>query len=145
MSQDHFRAHKSGPVPVDIVLHQASRQLELVYETHGSFKLSFELMRVYSPSAEVRGHGIGQEVLQTGKTEVGILKLELVGNYAVKPTFSDGHDTGLFAWPYLYELASEQARFEAEYVAKLQDAGLSRGSTMGATQRPTQSDGGCSA
>jgi DUF971 family protein len=145
MSQDTFQAHKAGPVPVDIVLHQASRQLELVYETHGSFKLSFELMRVYSPSAEVRGHGIGQEVLQTGKTEVGILKLELVGNYAVKPTFSDGHDTGLFAWPYLYELASEQARFEAEYVAKLQDAGLSRGSTMGATQRPTQSDGGCSA
>ena len=145
MSQDAFQTHKAGPVPVDIVLHQASRQLELVYETHGSFKLSFELMRVYSPSAEVRGHGIGQEVLQTGKADVGVVNLELVGNYAIKPTFSDGHDTGLFAWPYLYELASEQARFEAEYIAKLQDAGVTRGSTMGSTKPPTQSGGGCSA
>ena len=144
MSQDTFQAHKAGPVPVDIVLHQASRQLELVYETHGSFKLPFELMRVYSPSAEVRGHGIGQEVLQTGKADVGVVNLELVGNYAIKPTFSDGHDTGLFAWPYLYELASEQARFEAEYVAKLHDAGVTRGSTMGSAKLPTQSGGGCS-
>jgi DUF971 family protein len=142
MTQSNHPTHDAGPVPVDIVLHQTSRQLELVYDNLGCFKLPFELLRVYSPSAEVRGHGIGQETLQTGKGDVGIVGLELVGNYALKPTFSDGHDSGLYAWPYLYQLASEQARFEADYVAKLQAAGVQRGAPMVAGAPP--SGGSCS-
>ena len=139
MSQDTFTPHKSGPVPTDVVLHQVSRLLELTYEGEGSFKVPFELLRVYSPSAEVRGHGIGQEVLQTGKAEVGIVDLELVGNYALKPTFTDGHDSGLFAWPYLHDLATRQAQYEADYVAKLQAAGVERDAPMA----PAKAGGSC--
>jgi DUF971 family protein len=90
------------------------------------FRIPFELMRVYSPSAEVRGHGKGQEILQTGKRLVEITQLVQVGNYAVQPTFSDGHTTGLFSWDYLYFLGSEQAQLWAQYAERLQQAGASR-------------------
>ena len=95
---------KSGaPAPTALTVHEASRVLEVAFSDGASFRIPFELMRVYSPSAEVQGHGPGQEVLQTGKRDVTLVNLEPVGNYAVKPTFSDGHDSGIFSWDYLYE------------------------------------------
>ena len=90
-----------APTPTDITVHNQSRVLEVAFSDGASFRIPFELMRVYSPSAEVQGHGPGQEVLQTGKREVELTGLEQVGNYAVQPTFSDGHDTGIFSWDYL--------------------------------------------
>ena len=114
------------PYPIDIKLHQVSRMLEVSFSDDKRFELSFELLRVYSPSAEVRGHGPGQEVLQVGKREVGISALEPVGNYAVQPTFSDGHNTGIFSWDYLYWLGSESDKLWAEYLARMQAAGASR-------------------
>jgi DUF971 family protein len=95
-------------------------------------------MRVYSPSAEVQGHGPGQETLQTGKREVGITDLQAVGHYAVQPTFSDGHDTGIFAWGYLYKLGAEQADLWARYEQRLAEAGTSRDAPM-----PAKAGGGC--
>src|SRR4030065_442584 len=92
------------PTPTDIKLHQVSRKLEIAFSDGARFKLPYELLRVYSPSAEVRGHGPGQETLQTGKREVTIKEEEPVGHYAIRPTFSDGHDTGIFSWEYLYGL-----------------------------------------
>lgn len=115
-------------IPTALTVHQKSRVLEIGFEDGSTFSIPFELLRVYSPSAEVRGHGAGQEVLQLGKRDVGITDLEPVGNYAVKPTFSDGHNTGLFTWDYLYKLGSEQATLWAEYLAKLQAAGFEGGS-----------------
>ena len=100
--------------------------LELQYADGGSFRLPFEFLRVYSPSAEVRGHGPGQEVLQTGKREVDIRALEPVGSYALQPVFSDGHSTGIYSWEYLYELGERQEELWAEYLARLQAAGASR-------------------
>ena len=99
---------RSAPVPTEITLHQVSRLLEIAFSDGAVFKLSCELLRVYSPSAEVRGHGPGQEVLQTGKRDVQITAIEPVGTYAVKLVFSDGHDTGLYAWDTLYELGRDQ-------------------------------------
>ena len=87
-----------SPTPEDITAHSASRVLEVKFSDGAAFRIPFELMRVYSPSAEVKGHGPGQEVLQTGKRNVGLLDIEPVGNYAIKPTFTDGHDSGLFTW-----------------------------------------------
>src|SRR3954467_11044750 len=95
---------KGGAVPQSITVHSQSRVLEIAFSDGASFRIPFELMRVYSPSAEVQGHGPGQEVLQTGKREVGIDQLEPIGNYAVKPVFSDGHESGIFTWDYLYRL-----------------------------------------
>ena len=89
---------RSTPIPTNLVLHQRSRLLEVTFDTGVTFKLPYELLRVYSPSAEVRGHGQGQEVLQTGKREVDIVAIEPVGNYAVRPRYSDGHDTGIYSW-----------------------------------------------
>ena len=120
------------PQPTDIVLHGASKTLEVSFDNGQSFRLPFELLRIYSPSAEVQGHGPGQEVLQTGKREVTLLELEPVGNYAVKPVFSDGHDSGLFSWDYLYFLGSEQERLWADYLARLQAAGVERDAPMSA-------------
>src|SRR4249920_1004415 len=94
----------NSPRPTSITVHQQSRVLEVGFADGSLFRIPFELMRVYSPSAEVQGHGPGQEVLQTGKREVGIEQIEPVGNYGVKPTFSDGHDTGIFTWDYLFFL-----------------------------------------
>jgi len=120
------------PVPESITLHGQSRVLEIGFADGKSFRIPFELMRVYSPSAEVKGHGPGQEVLQTGKREVGIVQLEPVGNYAVKPTFSDGHDTGIFSWDYLYFLGSQQDQLWQEYQDRLAKAGVDRDATMAA-------------
>jgi DUF971 family protein len=110
--------------PTALTVHQKSRVLDIAFDDGSAFSLPFELLRVYSPSAEVRGHGQGQEVLQLGKREVGITGVEPVGNYAIQPTFSDGHNTGLFSWDYLYKLGSEQAALWADYLARLQAAGF---------------------
>nr|WP_297351719.1 DUF971 domain-containing protein [uncultured Caldimonas sp.] len=118
------------PTPTSITVHQQSRQLEVGFSDGAHFHIPFELMRVYSPSAEVKGHGPGQETLQTGKRDVGIVALEPVGNYAVQPTFSDGHDSGIFSWDYLYYLGAEQARLWQEYLDRLQAAGVDRDAPM---------------
>jgi DUF971 family protein len=116
--------------PTAITLHAQSRVLELSYADGAVFRLPFELLRVYSPSAEVQGHGPGQETLQTGMRDVTIVALEPVGHYALKPTFSDGHDTGLFTWDYLHELGSTQAEHWARYEQRLADAGIDRDRPM---------------
>ncbi|MGQ0545212.1 MAG: gamma-butyrobetaine hydroxylase-like domain-containing protein [Betaproteobacteria bacterium] len=114
------------PVPTDITLHQESRLLEIRFSDGRAFRLPYELLRVYSPSAEVRGHGPGQEVLQAGKREVEIRALEPVGSYAVQPVFSDGHSTGIYSWEYLYELGANQDELWRQYLEKLAAAGASR-------------------
>lgn len=122
---------KAGaPTPTNITVHAQSRVLEIAFSDGASFRLPFELMRVYSPSAEVQGHGPGQETLQTGKRDVTLTGLEPVGNYAVQPGFSDGHDTGIFSWDYLYFLGSEQERLWQEYDARLKAAGRGRDDPM---------------
>lgn len=113
-------------VPTEIRLHQKSRVLEIEFSDGRSFRLPYELLRVYSPSAEVRGHGPGQEVLQTGKRNVEIHALEPVGSYAVQPRFSDGHATGIYSWEYLYELGERQDELWSSYLAQLAAAGASR-------------------
>lgn len=129
---------RQTPTPQDITVHSQSRILEIVFSDGAHFKLPFELMRVYSPSAEVQGHGPGQEVLQTGKREVGIVALEPVGNYAVQPTFSDGHDSGIFSWDYLYFLGVKQDELWADYDRRLEAAGTSRDAPM-----PEKAASGC--
>ena len=118
------------PQPTELTVHQASRLLEIGFDDGARFSIPFELMRVYSPSAEVQGHGPGQEVLQTGKREVGIDAIVPVGHYAVQPRFSDGHDTGIFSWDYLYRLGAEQQELWSRYEQRLQAAGLSRDAPM---------------
>ena len=118
------------PTPQDLTVHSQSRVLEVSFSDGARFRLPFELMRVYSPSAEVQGHGPGQEVLQTGKREVSLLALEPVGNYAVQPSFSDGHSTGIFSWEYLYFLGSQQDKLWADYTARLMAAGANRDAPM---------------
>ena len=113
--------------PTEIKLHQKSRVFEISFEDGKSFRLPYEFLRVYSPSAEVRGHGPGQEVLQTGKREVEIRSLDPVGSYAVQPVFSDGHSTGIYSWEYLYELGENQDALWAQYLERLAAAGASRG------------------
>jgi len=113
-------------IPTEIKLHQKSRVLEIAFSDGSGFRLPYEYLRVYSPSAEVRGHGPGQEVLQTGKREVEIRGLEPVGSYAVQPDFSDGHSTGIYSWDYLYELGQNQDRLWREYLDRLSAAGASR-------------------
>jgi DUF971 family protein len=114
------------PSPTEITLHAASRVLEIAFDDGRTFRLPFEFLRVYSPSAEVRGHGPGQETLQTGKRDVTILELQPVGHYGVQPTFSDGHASGIYSWRYLYELGVDQERLWAEYLGQLEAAGASR-------------------
>lgn len=121
------------PLPTAITLHQQSRVLEVAFSDGRSFRIPFELMRVYSPSAEVQGHGPGQEVLQTGKRDVGIDTLEAVGNYAVQPTFSDGHSSGIFSWDYLYRLGAEQDSLWQRYTQRLAEAGVDRDAPMAET------------
>ena len=116
----------SERLPTLITLHQKSRVLEVAFSDGKSFRLPYEYLRVYSPSAEVKGHGPGQEVLQTGKRNVEIRSLEPVGSYAVQPAFSDGHTTGIYSWDYLYELGENQGKLWAQYLAKLNGAGASR-------------------
>jgi len=121
---------KGSPTPTAITLHGASKVLQISFSDGAEFRIPFELMRVYSPSAEVQGHGPGQEVLQTGKRAVSIVQLESVGHYAVQPTFSDGHESGIFSWTYLYHLGSEQDKLWADYEARLQAAGMGRDDPM---------------
>ena len=125
--------HIGAPTPQSITVHGQSRVLEVGFSDGASFRIPFELMRVYSPSAEVQGHGPGQEVLQTGKREVGLLSLEPVGNYAVKPVFTDGHESGIFTWTLLYELGSQQEALWARYEQRLATAGVDRDTPMAAS------------
>ena len=119
-----------APTPQSITVHGQSRVLEVGFSDGATFRIPFELMRIYSPSAEVQGHGPGQEVLQTGKREVDLTALEPVGNYAVQPRFSDGHDTGIFSWDYLYFLGSQEAELWQKYEERLAQAGASRDVAM---------------
>lgn len=114
------------PHPTVITLHEATQRLELVFDDGARFELPAELLRVFSPSAEVRGHGAGQETLQFGKRAVRITELEAVGHYAVRPRFSDGHESGIFSWDYLYQLGRDQSNLWSEYEGKLAAAGVSR-------------------
>ena len=126
------REHANGrmdtntPRPTEIKLRQKSRLMELVFADGSRFELSYELLRVYSPSAEVRGHGPGQEVLQVGKGDVDISTLEPSGSYAVQPTFSDGHSTGIYSWDYLYWLGKNRDTLWRQYLERLAEAGASR-------------------
>ena len=119
-----------APTPTALTVHSQSRLLEITFSDGAHFKIPFELMRIYSPSAEVQGHGPGQEILQTGKREVGIEDLSAVGHYAVQPRFSDGHDTGIFSWDYLYKLGRDQADLWQRYEGRLAAAGMSRDAAM---------------
>jgi DUF971 family protein len=118
------------PTPRALTVHSQSRVLEVSFSDGAEFRIPFELMRIYSPSAEVQGHGPGQEVLQTGKRDVELTALEPVGNYAVQPTFSDGHDTGIFSWDYLYFLGAQQEQLWADYERRLKEAGVGRDAPM---------------
>jgi DUF971 family protein len=120
----------TAPAPTELTVHQASKVLEIAFDDGCRFRIPFELMRVYSPSAEVQGHGPGQEVLQTGKREVGIVTIEPVGHYAVKPEFSDGHESGIFSWVYLYKLGAEQDGLWERYLGRLREAGVERDAPM---------------
>ncbi|MDR5730986.1 MULTISPECIES: gamma-butyrobetaine hydroxylase-like domain-containing protein [Caballeronia] len=120
------------PIPTGVVLHSKSRVLELQYGDGESYRVPFELLRVYSPSAEVQGHGPGQETLQTGKREVGIIGVEPVGHYALQLNFSDGHNTGIYSWDILYDLATRQDALWRDYLAKLEAAGMDRDAPMAA-------------
>lgn len=124
---------KTGaPTPQALTVHSQSRVLEVTFSDGAHFRLPFELMRVYSPSAEVQGHGPGQEVLQTGKRDVQLDALDPVGNYAVQPRFSDGHDSGIYSWDYLYFLGAEQERLWQDYLDRLQAASVDRDAPMAA-------------
>ncbi|QNA87678.1 DUF971 domain-containing protein [Massilia sp. Dwa41.01b] len=112
------------PIPTDLTVRQQSRVLEIAFDDGSSFSIPLELMRVYSPSAEVKGHGPGQETLQVGKREVSIRGVEPVGNYAIKPLFTDGHESGIFTWDYLYKLGSEQDALWQDYLNRLHAAGF---------------------
>jgi DUF971 family protein len=116
-------AAPDAPAPIEITLHARSRVLEISFSDGSRFELPYEFLRVYSPSAEVRGHGPGQEVLQVGKKDVDILNLEPVGSYAVQPHFSDGHATGIYSWDYLYELGANREAMWKSYLARLKAAG----------------------
>ena len=122
--------HKNSPTPQALTVHSQSRVLEISFSDGAAFRIPFELMRIYSPSAEVQGHGPGQEVLQTGKRLVEIAGLEPIGNYAVQPAFSDGHDTGIFSWDYLYFLGSQEEGLWKDYAQRLSAAGRDRDAPM---------------
>jgi len=107
------------PIPTEIKLHQKSRILELAYENGERFELTYEFLRVFTPSAEARGHAPGQETLQVGKRDIDILGIEPVGNYAIKPVFSDGHDSGLFSWDMLHTLCTHRDELWQAYLDKL--------------------------
>jgi len=119
-----------APTPTALTVHSQSRILEIAFSDGAHFRIPFELMRIYSPSAEVQGHGPGQEVLQTGKREVDVVALEPVGNYAVKPVFSDGHESGIFSWDYLYHLGADEQQLWDDYQRRLQAAGMERDAPM---------------
>ena len=123
---------KNTPRPTEIKLHQQSRELEIAFDEGSVFKLPCEFLRVYSPSAEVRGHGPGQEVLQVGKKDVNIVRIEPIGTYAVALVFSDSHDTGIYSWDYLYELGRNYITLWDAYLKRMEEAGASREPVAGA-------------
>ena len=125
-----------SPTPTALTVHGQSRVLEIAFSDGAAFRIPFELMRIYSPSAEVQGHGPGEEILQTGKREVEIVQLEPVGNYAIKPVFSDGHESGLYSWDYLYHLGTDDKQLWADYAARLSAAGVDRDAPMTAAGGP---------
>lgn len=127
---------KIVPAPTALTVHKKSRMLEIAFDGDESFSLPFEFLRVYSPSAEVRGHGEGQEVLQTGKREVLITALEPVGNYAIQPHFSDGHNTGIYAWDYLHWLGANQPQLWNDYLKRLDAAGFANETGRDAPMTP---------
>jgi DUF971 family protein len=131
---------RNTPVPTEIKVHQKSRVMEIAFSDGARFELPFEFLRVYSPSAEVRGHGPGQEVLQTGKRGVEIAAVEPVGAYAIQPTFSDGHATGIYSWDYLYEIGLNRDALWAQYLKRLEAAGASR--DVDTTAMPAPKGGG---
>ena len=137
---------QSAPVavPTGLTVRKQSRLLEITFDA-AAFSLPFELLRVYSPSAEVRGHGAGQETLQTGMREVSIDALDQVGNYAVQPHFSDGHNTGIYSWDYLYWLGANQVQLWEDYLQRLEAAGFTRESGRDASMTAAAADagGGC--
>lgn len=132
---------KDTPIPTDIRLHQQSRILELIYESGERFELSYEFLRVFTPSAEARGHGPGQETLQTGKRDIGIERLEAVGTYALRPVFSDGHDSGIYSWDLLYNLGLHRDELWQEYLKQIEAHGLSR--DVDTTSQKPAAKGGC--
>ncbi|MGD8379343.1 MAG: DUF971 domain-containing protein [Gammaproteobacteria bacterium] len=117
---------KATPRPTDIVLHRKSRELEVAFDSGERFRMGAEYLRVHSPSAEVRGHGRGQEILQVGKENVGIRNVEPVGSYAVRLVFDDGHDSGIYSWSQLYRLGREHDENWARYLQRLAEAGVQR-------------------
>lgn len=131
-----------SPQPTDLTVRKQSRVLEVVFDDGASFSLPFELLRVASPSAEVRGHGPGQEVLQTGLRNVDVVGVEPIGNYAIKPLFSDGHDTGIFTWDYLHHLGSNQDALWEDYLRRLEAAGFTRESGRDAPMSKDAGKGG---
>ncbi|MCH2220939.1 MAG: DUF971 domain-containing protein [Dechloromonas sp.] len=131
---------RDTPIPSEIKLHQKSRRLELIYEGGEIYSLDFEYLRVFTPSAEARGHGPGQETLQTGKRNVDIERIEPVGTYALRLVFSDGHDSGLYSWDMLYNLGKHHDELWQEYLKQIEEQGLSR--DIDTTSRPA-SGGGC--
>lgn len=132
---------KHTPTPTEIKLHKKSRQLEIAFADGKSFTFSHEQLRVFSPSAEVRGHGPGQETLQTGKRNVEIVKIEPVGNYAVQLSFSDGHDTGIYSWDLFYSMGTNLAALWQGYLGRLEEAGASR--DIDSTTKPPKAGGSC--
>lgn len=130
-----------APLPQNIVVHQQSKVLELAYETQ-TYQLPFEFLRVWSPSAEVRGHGVGQETLQTGKRNVVITSIEQIGHYAIKPIFSDGHDSGIYSWEYLYEMCVNQEEMWQDYLNRVEQAGVDRDAPITKTKDAGHSCGG---
>ncbi len=132
---------KDDPVPTEIKLHKLSRLMEVSFDDGKRFEYSFEFLRVHSPSAEVRGHGPGQEVLQLGKRDVDIVRIEPVGNYAIRPVFSDGHDSGLYSWDYLYEIGETRDDLWQTYLLRLAGAGGSRDPAD--QPAPAPKGGGC--
>lgn len=133
--------NRETPVPTEILLHQASHLLELAWPNGSRYKLGYEFLRVHSPSAAVRGHGVGQETLQTGKRNVTITGVEPVGNYAIKIIFSDGHDTGLYSWDILLDLCQHQESLWQDYLARLEAAGSNRDVDTSITATPAHSCG----
>jgi len=134
---------KAAANPTALTVHQASRPLEVAIDDGAHFRIPFELMRVYSPSAEVQGHGPGQEVLQTGKRQIGIDDIQAVGHYAVQPRFSDGHETGIFSQDYLYKLGAQQSDLCQRYEERLLAAGMKRDALMQAAPAAGAGGGGC--
>ncbi|MBL8398297.1 MAG: DUF971 domain-containing protein [Candidatus Accumulibacter sp.] len=134
---------KTTQIPTEIKLHQQSRIFEITFDSGERFELTYEFLRVFTPSAEARGHGIGQEVLQLGKRDVTIERLEAVGQYAIRPIFSDGHDSGLYSWDLLYNFGRHRDQLWQTYLDRLAQQGGSRDSAAAPSAMPARPAGGC--